>query len=136
MGQMQRTSETDIQKQPPTAFVLPSSKTELFLLKEKKSGVAFIFLPHKYKFRKLFNFSSWQVTPPLLPSAVWRERHNEECPDTERKTTTATKNVVYDVRNTYVFHFIWALPLSSGHCFHQREETSFLEKSRGEGQIY
>lgn len=36
MGQMQRTSETDIQKQPPTAFVLPSSKTELFLLKEKK----------------------------------------------------------------------------------------------------
>lgn len=46
------------------------------------------------------------------------------------------KKVVCDVRNTYVFHFIWALPLSAGPCFHQQEETSFLEKSRGEGQIY
>lgn len=44
MGQMQRTSETDIQKQPPTAFVLPPSKTELiFIGRNKKSGVAFIF---------------------------------------------------------------------------------------------
>lgn len=104
---------------PLHLFFLPQKQN--FFIKKKKSSVAFIFLPHKYKFWKLFNFSSWQVTPltatkhSVEGETQWRMPRN-------RKKDNSNKNVVYDVRNTYVFHLgaasvFWTLLSSAGGNF-------------------
>ena len=52
---------------------------------------------------KTFLFKKLQATPPLIPSTVWKQKHNEERPAKKKK-----RFMMWEI---YVFYFILSLSL-------------------------